>query len=119
MPPFSVVCFKCAPKDLKFLREHHTLYQQKLFYWALKVKIRDKHLCQICLALEIDPPSVKERNLTAHHIFPLDLFPELMFFVENGITLCDMHHKSLHTKQYERIKEEVLKNKEVKEFLES
>lgn len=110
MPPFSVVCFNCAPKDLEYLKEHHSMYQQKMFYWGLKIKIRDKHLCQICLALGLEPPPLKDRDLTAHHIFPLDLFPELIFLLENGITLCDIHHKSLHRKQFERIKEVVLQN---------
>ncbi len=43
------------------------MYQQKMFYWALKIKIRDKHLCQICLALGYEPPPIKDRDLTAHH----------------------------------------------------
>lgn len=88
------------------------MYSQKLFYWALKVKIRDKHLCKMCLALGIDPPPKKERELQAHHIFPLDLFPELMFLIENGITLCQTHHKSLHYKQFEKIKEVVIRDGE-------
>lgn len=88
------------------------MYSQKLFYWALKVKVRDKHLCQICLALGIDAPPKKERDLTAHHIFPLDLFPELMFLIENGITLCMTHHRTLHFKQFEKIKNVVLKEGE-------
>jgi len=46
-------------------------------------------------------------EITSHHIFPLDLFPELQFIVDNGITLCDLHHKSLHKKQFERIKQVV------------
>jgi len=86
------------------------MYQQKLFYWGLQIKIRDKHLCQICLALGTDPPPIKDRDLTAHHIFPLDLFPELMFLLENGITLCKIHHKALHTKQFQRIKEVILES---------
>ena len=103
MPPFSVVCFDCAPKDLEFLKEHNSMYQQKIFFWGLKIKIRDKHKCRICDALNLKKKD--KLKLQAHHIFPIDLFPELQFIVDNGITLCSLHHKSLHTKQFERIKE--------------
>ncbi len=77
------------------------MYQQKIFFWGLKIKIRDKHKCRICVALNWK----NKLDLQAHHIFPIDLFPELQFIVDNGITLCSLHHKSLHKKQFERIKE--------------
>ena len=103
MPPFAVTCLKCSPKDLDYLKEHPKLYHHKLFQWALVVKIRDKHKCRMCTALNWD----NNNEVQAHHIFPLDLFPELEFIVDNGLTLCEMHHRSLHYKQFDKIKKVV------------
>ncbi len=52
-------------------------------------------------------------EIQAHHIFPLDLFPELQFVIENGMTLCNLHHKSLHYKQFDKIKKVVLENNSI------
>lgn len=116
MPPFSVVCFNCAPKDLEFLREHKDLHSQKKFWWSLKIKIRDGHKCRICVALDEQLPTNQERHKDnqAHHIFPIDLFPELEFIIDNGITLCSIHHNTLHRKQFEKIKKIILNSNELK-----
>lgn len=108
MPPFAVTCLKCSPKDLDYLEEHPKLYHHKLFLWALQVKIRDHQKCVICESLNWQMPKEKV-EISAHHIFPLDLFPELMFVIENGMTLCNLHHKNLHYKQFNKIKKVVLK----------
>ena len=108
MPPFAVTCLKCSPRDLDFLKEHPKLYHHKLFLWALAVKIRDHHKCIICEALNWQMEPREKGEIQAHHIFPLDLFPDLMFVIENGMTLCNLHHKNLHYKQFNKIKNIVL-----------
>jgi len=108
LPPFSVVCFNCAPKDLDYLLEHKKLYHQKLFFWSLQIKKRDKNKCRICDALNWS----NHDEIQAHHIFPVDLFPELQFLLDNGITLCNLHHKALHYKQFNKIKDVILESVE-------
>lgn len=52
--------------------------------WRLKVFIRDNFICQNC---------GKQKNLEAHHIKEQSFYPELIFDVDNGITLCHECHK--------------------------
>jgi len=54
--------------------------------WASSVKLRDKHICQIC-----GRPAVH-----AHHIFYKNKQPKLMFNINNGIALCQPHHYEIH-----------------------
>jgi len=112
LPPFAVTCLKCSPKDLDFLKEHPKLYHHKMFMWSLAVKIRDHHKCKMCIALNL----VNDDEIQAHHIFPLDLFPELHFVIDNGITLCESHHQSLHWKWFDKIKEIVLDGNGINPF---
>ena len=51
----------------------------KMAVWAKLVMVRDNHSCTRC-------PSKAE--LVAHHIKPMKAYPELMFDVANGETLC-------------------------------
>lgn len=55
----------------------------------------------------------RKGEIQAHHIFPLDLFPDLQFLIDNGITLCTLHHKLLHTKQFEKIRQVVMEQNQV------
>lgn len=60
--------------------------------WRKEVFKRDNYTCQICLK-----PSSKlpRSSLTADHIQPWSLFPELRFDLDNGRTLClDCHRKT-------------------------
>jgi hypothetical protein len=58
--------------------------------WRDKVYKRDGHACQY--------PDCKYPmgSLNAHHIKMKWYFPELMFTLTNGITLCEYHHKYIH-----------------------
>lgn len=61
--------------------------------WRSSVFERDAYTCFLC----------KERGgkLAAHHIKPVRLRPELIFAVENGITLCWSCHRGIHWKEAE------------------
>ena len=50
---------------------------------------RDKHKCKIC---------GEDKNLDAHHIIDRHEMPNGGYVVENGITLCSLHH--LEAEQY-------------------
>lgn len=55
-------------------------------YWRDEVFRRDDYRCQIC--------GVRGGQLEAHHIKEKCNFPELMFDVNNGVTLCHTCHKT-------------------------
>lgn len=56
----------------------------EFYQWRKAVLDRDKHTCQDCKTTE---------NLDAHHIQSLVEFPEGIFDVDNGLTLCQNCHK--------------------------
>ena len=60
------------------------LYKQ----WRENVYARDKHICQW-------PGCTKKTGLNAHHIKTWAEYPGLRFLVDNGITLCKLHHKQI------------------------
>lgn len=55
--------------------------------WSQKVKERDRY-CQVC--------RTSNRPLQAHHMYSREGYPELQHDVNNGATLCDMHHAHFH-----------------------
>ncbi len=60
--------------------------------WVLKVKRRDKSICQLennnCFGYNI-----------AHHIKGWVTYPELRYKINNGITLCQAHHPRKRAKE--------------------
>ena len=57
--------------------------------WIKKVKIRDKHKCQW-------PGCDQKKGLQAHHILPWCDYIGLRYDINNGITLCKLHHKLIY-----------------------
>ena len=53
--------------------------------WRMKVFERDNFTCQMC--------GEKSRTLEAHHIKEQCNYPELIYDVDNGLTLCHECHK--------------------------
>lgn len=56
--------------------------------WRGEVYRRDNWACQNC--------NRKLKRLVAHHIKPVEKFPELIHDIDNGITLCRSCHKIIH-----------------------
>ena len=61
--------------------------------WRKSIYMRDKWICQHC---GYNGWSWSGRKLHAHHIKSLRQYPELKLDINNGITLCDKCHASLH-----------------------
>jgi predicted restriction endonuclease len=56
--------------------------------WRKEVYTRDNHQCQW-------PNCSTKKKLNAHHIKTWAEYPGLRFIVDNGITLCYLHHKMI------------------------
>ncbi len=61
-------------------------YKRALMAWAKVIKKRDNS-CVICGSTD---------KLHAHHIIQRATRPELSFILNNGIMLCDIHHREVH-----------------------
>ena len=62
--------------------------------WKLSVFNRDDRVCALC--------GIKDKGHTfhAHHIIPKRERPDLIFDINNGITLCKECHESINNKEY-------------------
>lgn len=56
--------------------------------WSVGVKKRDKYTCQRC-----KKENLKGSKCHAHHIKPQQFYPELMYEIGNGQTLCSNCHR--------------------------
>ena len=56
--------------------------------WRNAVFVRDGYMCKIC--------GENTRTLAAHHLDAFEIFPEKRFDVDNGVTLCGVHHTQFH-----------------------
>ncbi len=65
------------------------LYKQ----WRSLVYKRDNYTCQW-------PGCYSKKKLNAHHIKTWSNFPGLRFCVENGLTLCYLHHKMIKNMEH-------------------
>ena len=63
----------------------------KLEVWRRAVLVRDNYTCQKCFGRK------GFTRLCPHHIKPKKEFPEFIYDVDNGITLCSSCHASLHS----------------------
>lgn len=73
------------PKDVSNASYHWrktTNYRQ----WRTLVVSRDNNTCQFCGG---------KKDLTAHHIIPASVAPDLRYHEHNGITLCKACHRAL------------------------
>ena len=59
--------------------------------WRLSVYRKDRFSCLVCGTHD---------NLTAHHIYPFSVYPELRLDVNNGMTLCNEHHSTKYPESF-------------------
>lgn len=82
-------------------------YKDPLYIkWRKSVYERDKYKCQW-------PGCSTKKRLNAHHIKTWAEYPALRFVVDNGITLCYLHHKMIKNMEslYESVFFNIVKNK--------
>jgi hypothetical protein len=60
--------------------------------WRLNVYKRDKFTCQW-------PNCAFKKKLHAHHIYKWADFPSLRFIIDNGISLCKIHHDMIKNQE--------------------
>jgi len=60
--------------------------------WRLDVYKRDNHKCQW-------PNCTLKKKLHAHHIYKWSDFPALRFVIDNGISLCKIHHDMIKNQE--------------------
>ena len=63
-------------------------YHYALYYWSKTIKKKFGNKCQIC--------HTSSKTLHAHHIFAKAKHPQLSLNVNNGVLLCEAHHRELH-----------------------
>ena len=81
-------CKKCHSNHAVSVREDK--YEQRMLeHWTKLVKKRAENRC------EMAGPDCSG-DLHAHHIIPKHLEPSRKYDVENGICLCEAHHKKIH-----------------------
>lgn len=64
-----------------------TLHKDKLNYWRKQVFGRDGYKCKVC---------GENGHLNAHHLDGYHWCEEKRFDVDNGVTLCQKHHRQFH-----------------------
>lgn len=64
------------------------LYGESKTIWRKKVHEKFGWKCVVCNSND---------KLVAHHLDGFNAYPKLRFEVENGVTICDSHHKEFHS----------------------
>jgi len=78
----------------KFTPNHRRGYKQKMYNWRSTVFQRDNYTCQNTNCEFCN--NNKGVTLNAHHIKRWSKYPDDRFNIDNGITYCYDHHKSIH-----------------------
>lgn len=98
-------CFKCYTESNRG-KNHpnykHGFYANRIYStreyinWKLSVFERDGRICALC-------GKQSKRTCHAHHILPKRDRQDLLFDINNGITLCKDCHASINKKEYEYV----------------
>jgi hypothetical protein len=93
-------------------RSDDLYYSQKYKQWRTSVYERDDYTCQLC--------GERGNTLNGHHIYKVSDYPDLIFEINNGITLCydcHFHEVNGHEKEYEiEFLSKIFDNKGIKIF---
>jgi hypothetical protein len=85
---------RSGSKGSNYRGSHYSnrIYSTKEYLdWKLNVYERDNFTCKCC--------GSSGCKIDAHHIYPKSEFPDIVFDVSNGITLCKKCHYSTYSKE--------------------
>ena len=82
-------CPKCK-KDWAIAVNNDKYEERMLKHWSDMVKERAMYKCEMADGKCKGP-------LHAHHMIPKHLDPDKKYAVENGMCLCEAHHKMIHS----------------------
>jgi len=74
-------------KYAKFVKSNWKDYKFALRAWSLIVRHKFNNKCSVC----------NQKSTIAHHIFFKQNYPELSLNLNNGISLCIIHHNEIHS----------------------
>lgn len=89
--------------DRYFMGTEDTSGFHKSTAWERKRKVilkRDTYLCQECKRYGKTTPAN-----TVHHIYPVEVRPDLKLNNNNLVSLCEHHHEAMHDKFKDRLSE--------------
>lgn len=94
-------CGKKPKKEYKRFKKYIDPSQADRFRWSVswkrkaeQIKQRDLYLCRACLVeLEGTERKYNSKDLSVHHIEPLEEVFRLRLVDSNLITLCSLHHR--------------------------
>lgn len=99
---FNKICYRPSGKKKNTKANQF----RKTYEWTEKskaVRMRDKHLCQVCLSGKYETSyRYNYKELEVHHIVPLEEDYSLRLDSDNLITLCKYHHKMAEEGQITR-----------------
>lgn len=78
--------YRYLQKQGNYFNKNSLEYKYCLMSWSKAVRQRDES-CVICGSTE---------KLHAHHLIPRASYPYLSLNINNGITLCERHHREIH-----------------------
>lgn len=82
--------FATKLSDLEKSSRRRIVLSPEYKYWRKCIYERDNYTCQECGDKSGNGHAVR---LNAHHIKPYAFYPELIFALDNGVTLCEKCHR--------------------------
>lgn len=81
----SAVWKSTLTEEERELARNYPEYRQ----WLSGVYRRDNYTCQVC-------GKRSNGDINAHHLYGYSDYPKYRIDIENGVTLCESHHKEFH-----------------------
>lgn len=93
-------------KDNATVKQRGMRWTYEYRIWRQSILKRDNYLCQM-------PECNKDYNLQVHHIETMKKSPDMIYNLDNGITLCKNCHLSIASKEqdYEQIFKNIVSNR--------
>jgi 5-methylcytosine-specific restriction endonuclease McrA len=92
----SRLCSTNANNKGKTLESKKIRTSLKYRKWRCNIFERDDYTCKVC-GIRNKKGFGQSIYFHAHHIKPFSLYPDLIFNIDNGITLCENCHKKTET----------------------